>query len=94
MFEYISAFDFTYEVVKKLELNLNIEFGRAVLSTSSVIPSCPLIPSRLKKKLHIEAGQNRPFPLFIPSRFSYKKSLNCAELKSFLKKDFATGEAN
>ena len=40
MFEYISAFDFTYEIVqtktKKLEISLNIEFGRAVLSTVSV----------------------------------------------------------
>ena len=40
MFEYISTFDFTYEIVqtktKKLEINLNIEFGRAVLSTLSV----------------------------------------------------------
>ena len=40
MFEYFSAFDFTYEIfqtkTKKLEINLNIEFGRAVFSTVSV----------------------------------------------------------
>ena len=40
MFEHISAFDFTYEIVqtktKKTEINLNIEFERAVLSTVSV----------------------------------------------------------
>ena len=35
MFEYVSTFDFTYEIFKrttKIELNLNIEYGRAVLS--------------------------------------------------------------
>ena len=40
MFEYVSAFDFTYEIVKtktkKFEINLNTEFEGAVLSTVSV----------------------------------------------------------
>ena len=40
MFKYIIAFDFTYKTVqtktKKLEINLNIEFERPVLSTTSV----------------------------------------------------------
>ena len=40
MFEHIGAFDFIYKIVqtktKKLEINLNIEFKGAVLSTISV----------------------------------------------------------
>ena len=38
MFEYISIFEITIEIDKKtekLELNMNIELGRAVLSTIS-----------------------------------------------------------
>ena len=40
MFEYIRAFNFSHEILqtksKKLEINLNIEIGRGVLSTVSV----------------------------------------------------------
>ena len=40
MFEYISASDFTYEIVqiktKKRDIKLNIGFGRAASSTVSV----------------------------------------------------------
>ena len=38
MFEYIRVFDFTDEIDKKtekIELNLNVEFGRALMSTIS-----------------------------------------------------------
>ena len=55
--KYISAFNFAHEIVqtktKKLEINLNIEFGRAVLSTVSVnkkkIWNDPLMQSMLEK---------------------------------------------
>ena len=40
LMKYISAFNLAHEIVqtktKKLEINLNIEFGRAVLTTVSV----------------------------------------------------------
>ena len=57
LMKYISAFNFAHEIVqtktKKLEINLNIEFGRAVLSTVSVnkkkIWNDPLMQSMLEK---------------------------------------------
>ena len=65
---------------KKIELNLNIGFGRAILSIISISRR------KLWNQLSNGCSSYKGGTKTVPSRFSYKQPLKCRENRYYYKK--------